>query len=145
MSVDQSISESEFGIKKMRENTEPFDLYFKGTLATLKGALDYLLDEYNTKYSVGVGDDENPNPRSFKDRVGSGKNPTADAFIDFYRAEKKTLLADPKCRLLLETHGTRDIAIHRREIPKSVSVNVNAGMTATLTDFVVRARVVSLS
>ena len=132
MGVDETISQAEYGIRRMRENATPFDFYLKGTLACLKGVLDYLLEEYNTKYSVGIKDSENLCVDSFKRRVQRGKNRKAESFIECYKKQKKELLDDPKCAKLLETHGSRDIIIHRREPSKSINLTLYAGMSASV-------------
>ena len=125
MTVDRAICEAEYGIKKMKENTEPFDFYFKGTLVSLKGILDYLLEEYNSKYSVGITDKEDLNWSIFEERVKGGKNPRAESFINSYVAERKELLADPRCEKLLARHGSRDITIHRRQPPKKINITLH--------------------
>jgi hypothetical protein len=132
LTVDRAICEAEYGIKKMKENTEPFDFYFKGTLASLKGILDYLLEEYNSKYSVGITDKEDLNWSIFKERVKEGKNARAESFINSYIAERKKLLADPKCEKLLARHGSRDITIHRRQLPKQISVTLYERIAASV-------------
>ena len=118
MSVDNALSEAEYGIRKMKENAAPFDFYFKGTLACLKSVLDYLLEEYNSKYSVGIGDNEILTEDTFESRAKSSKNSAAISFIASYKVAKAKLLADPKCGKLLGPRGSRNIAIHRRELPK---------------------------
>jgi hypothetical protein len=115
----------------MKENVTPFDFYLKGTLACLKGALDYLLEEYNAKYSVGISDGEDLNTSIFKDRVKAGKNPRADLFIDCYVQEKRKILADQRCEKLLGRHGSRDITIHRRQLGKNIKVTLYAQITAS--------------
>jgi len=72
-------------IKKTKENATPFEFCFKGTLVNLKGTLDYLLDEYNSKYSVGIGDNEDLSISEFRKRV-KGKNSHAESFIEAYDA-----------------------------------------------------------
>jgi hypothetical protein len=132
LGVDEAISEAEYGIKRMKENAAPFDFYLKGTLASLKGALDYLLEEYNAKYSVGIGDKEDLNVRSFKDRVKGGKHPRAESFIDSYVKEKKKLFADPKCEKLLARYGSRDITIHRKQLQKNINLTLYEHITASV-------------
>ena len=138
LGVDETIAEAEYGIKRMRENTAPFDFYLKGPLACLKGVLDYLLEEYNSKYQVGIKDDEDLNQKNFEEKVKAGKNSRAEAFINSYKEKKKILLTDPKCKILLERHDTRDIAIHRKQPTKNINLSLNVGMSASPTSIVVR-------
>jgi hypothetical protein len=125
LSVDQTLEDAAYGIERMKANGEHFNFYFKGTLACLKGGLDYLLEEYNSKYSLGITDAENLNPLSFADKAKTSKNSKAQSFIKAYDAEREKLLSDPKCKKLLGTHGTRDIAIHRRTPTRNVQVHVH--------------------
>jgi len=131
MGVDAAISQAQYGIDRMKANADPFDFYFKGTLACLKGILDYILEEYNSKYSVGISDNENLSVDPFENKAKSCKNPLATSFITSYKAEKAKLLTDPKCAKLLATHGSRDIAIHRKELPKKITVTLHASITAS--------------
>jgi hypothetical protein len=131
LTVDQAISEAEYGIKRMKENVNPFDFYLKGTLTCLKGALDYLLEEYNAKYSVGISDGEDLNTSIFEKRAKAGRNRQAELFIGDYLEEKKTLLADPRCGKLLGRHGSRDIIIHRREPTKNVTATFYEHITSS--------------
>ena len=131
MGVDTTISHAQHGIDKMKENADPFDFYFKGTLVCLKGILDYILEEYNIKYSVGIGDNENLSADYFEKKARDCKNPSALPFIASYKAEKANLLADPKCGKLLASHGSRDIAIHRKELPKKIAVTLYASISSS--------------
>lgn len=128
MGVKEAILQVEYGIKKMKENATPFEFYFKGTLVNLKGALDYLLDEYNSKYSVGIGDNEDLSISEFRKRV-KGKNSHAESFIEAYDKERAKLFADPKCGKLLTRHGSRDITVHRRELPKKITIALHESVT----------------
>jgi hypothetical protein len=109
----------------MKENATPFEFYFRGTLACLKGILDYLLEEYNSKYSVGIAENEDLSPLSFAKRANDTKNTKAQSFIEGYNAERKALLSNPKCGKLLARHGTRDIAMHRKALPRNVNLTVH--------------------
>jgi hypothetical protein len=138
MGVDSTISHAQYGIDRMKTMADPFDFYFKGTLACLKGILDYLLEEYNSKYSVGIGENEDLNADVFKKRVKDGKNPKAESFIDSYMVENKKLLADSKCEKLLGRHGSRNIAMHRKELPKNVAINFQGFGAASITKVVIK-------
>lgn len=131
MGVDETIKETEYGIRRMKEDAQPFDFYLKGTLVCLKGALDYLLEEYNSKYSVGIGEKDFLDAGRFRDRV-NGKNPKAEAFTDEYDREKKKLLADPKCEKLLGTRGSRDIVVHRKQLEKKVAMRAYEDRTMVM-------------
>jgi len=124
MGVDAVISHAQYGIEKMKANADPFDFYFKATLAFLKGILDYILEEYNSKYSVGIGNSEILNADNFETKAKRCKNPAATPFITSYKAEKANLLTDPKCAKLLKPRGSRDIAIHRKELPKNIGITL---------------------
>jgi hypothetical protein len=76
MGVETAISHAQYGIDKMKANADPFDFYFKATLASLKGILDYILEEYNSKYAVGIGDNENLSADYFEKNAKGCKNPS---------------------------------------------------------------------
>ena len=132
MGVDTAISHAQYGIDKMKANADPFDFYLKGTLACLKGILDYILEEYNSKYSVGIGDAEILNADNFETKAKSCRNPAAIPFIASYKAEKARLLTDPRCAKLLAPRGSRDIAIHRKDLPKKIAVTLYASVSTSV-------------
>jgi hypothetical protein len=134
MGVDATIVLAQYGINKMKTNAEPFDFYFRGTLVCLKGILDYILEEYNVKYSVGIGFSENLNADSFDYQAKARKNAAAASFIASYKTERNKLLADPRCAKLLKTRGSRDIEIHRRELPRDTWAFRHLGVTVNVGD-----------
>lgn len=99
----------------MRNDTAHFNFYFKGTLASLKGLLDYLLEEYNDIFKLGIGPNENLYVSTFRNKANSMGNTNAIKFIDDYSEMKNKLLDDPKVGLLLKPHGVRDQEIHRKQ------------------------------
>lgn len=132
MGVDTTISQAQYGIDKMKTNADPFDFYFKATLVCLKGVLDYILEEYNSKYSVGIADSENLSADSFEKKAIVTNNTSAISFIASYKAEKTKLLTDARCAKLLATHGSRDIVIHRKELPKKINITLYESITASV-------------
>ena len=52
-------------------------------------------------------------------------------FIDDYEREKQKLLSDPKCEKLLARHGSRDIAVHRKQLPKKVALSAYVHIAVT--------------
>ena len=59
MSVEDLIKDAEYGIDQLKSNPVYYSFYLRAELATLKGITDYLLEEYNGKYSLGITLDEN--------------------------------------------------------------------------------------
>lgn len=129
MGVDTLISDSSYGIKCMKDDTTHFNFYFRGTLVSLKGILDQILEEYNSKYKLGIPLTENLNTASFEKVAKRRKNQQALKFIQYYSTEKSKLLADARLKLLLETHGVRDNEIHRKTLPRHIKVELKDSLT----------------
>ncbi len=49
MAVNGLLRDAEYGISRLNSDPEHFDFNFRGVLATLKGVLDQMLEEYNSK------------------------------------------------------------------------------------------------
>lgn len=131
MSVETLYSSVEFGISKMKVDTTNFEFYFRGTLATLKGILDHLLEDYNDKYGLAIGPDEDLNIAKFKEVASRKGSNDAIKFITVYEQERTNLFLDPRVKLLLSRHGIRDQEIHRRQTARHIQVNIQDRLTIT--------------
>lgn len=123
MTADSMLADATYGIARMKEGKE-FQFYFRGTLASLKGAFDHLLEEYNQKFGLGIGPGSDLNPGSFRAAAKKQGKVTAGKFIDDFLTERKSLYADPKVGLLLASHGIRDLEIHREEQPRDIEIKL---------------------
>ena len=132
MGVNELIADAEFGIKCIRTDTSHFNFYFRGTLASLKGILDQIIEEYNTKYKLGISLSENLYPEKFKKVARTQKNLQALKFIQYYNSEKCNLLKDTKIKFLLDSHGMRDIEIHRKTLPRNVKMEIEESLTSSI-------------
>lgn len=131
MSVEALYPSVEFGISKMKVDTANFEFYFRGTLATLKGILDHLLEDYNDKYGLAIGPDEDLYITKFKEVANRKGLVDAVNFITNYEQKRTNLLLDPKVKLLLSRHGIRDQEIHRNRTPRHIEVNKQDKITIT--------------
>lgn len=113
-----------FGVYQMRNHPTHFNFYFRGTLASLKGVLDYLLEEYNVRFNLGISADKDLNVRAFSNKATNMNNKDAIEFIGDYKKTKETLLEDEKVKLLLGQHGVRDQEIHRKHLPLNIDVKL---------------------
>jgi hypothetical protein len=129
MGASGSLKMAEYGIAKMKEKTPQYEFYIVGVLACLRGAMDYLLEEYNQKFGLGMGLDEVLTTRSFRERARDLGDREASEFIDAYEEEKKKLLSEKKVDLILGWQGLRDLYIHRTQVPKDVGIGVTVGIS----------------
>src|SRR5690349_20954864 len=129
MSVESMMKAAHYGIAKMKEGEE-FEFYFRATLDSLKGVRDHLLEEYNKKFGLGIGEEDNLYVSSFRAAAKSKGDSTAEKFIDLFDKEWASLIADAKVGLLLETHGIRDLEIHRGEQPRNFKLNLYENASA---------------
>jgi len=125
-----SLKMAEYGIGKLKEKTIYYEFYLVGVLTCLKGAVDYILEEYNQKYGLGIRLDETLNSRLFRRRAEKLNNTAALAFIDAYEDERRRLLLDRRVKVLLGWQGLRDVYTHRTQVSKDVSIGVQLGASA---------------
>ncbi len=124
MGLAELFEDIRFGVYQMRNDPTHFNFYFRGTLVSLKGVLDHLLEEYNARFNLGISADEDLNVSAFCKKTENMNNKVAIKFIKDYIKMKKGLLRDPKVALLLGHHGVRDQEIHRRPAQRKIKITL---------------------
>ena len=124
MGLAELFEDIRFGVYQMRNDPTHFNFYFRGTLASLKGVLDHLLEEYNVRFNLGISADEDLNVSAFSNKAKNMNNKDAIKFIREYKKTKETLLEDEKVKLLLGQHGVRDQEIHRRPAQRMIKITL---------------------
>lgn len=129
--VANLLDEAEYGIGKLKDNTEPYQFYVRGVLTSLKGVRDHLLEDYNQKFSLGISSSDDLSMDSFKQKATNSSNTQALGFIKRLEAEWRTLLSDQKASFLLSRHGIRDLEVHRRPEPQNIAINLPASISVS--------------
>jgi len=99
-------------------------------LITIRSVPDYLLEDYNKKYALGISLDDKLHPNAFKRKARELRNEDATSFIKWYEKKLRVLYKDEVC---LFVKNKRDISIHRQEVTpvatrgKSFAIDVLIG------------------
>ena len=124
MSAENILKEAKHGITLMRKYDRHFDFYFVGTLACLKSSLDYLLEEYNESYQLGIDlESDHLSAQTFRRNAERQQKQYALDFINYY--DKLYSKFDEKVMKIIKQHGVRDLTIHRKRLPRAVLFDVN--------------------
>lgn len=119
MSAKQKLEEAEFFLDKLHGlQSLPQDLdkqteskyYLAAFLSAAVSVLDYLLEDYNAKFSLNIPLTEKLYAETFQKAARKANNQPALSFIQWWKKEKKLLENGPIGRLLV---GKRHINIHR--------------------------------
>ena len=122
MPAKQKLKEAEFFLEKLRGlQALPQDLikqteskyYLEAFLSAAVSVLDYLLEDYNVKFSLNIPLSCKLYPETFEKAAQKVSNQSALSFIEWWKEEKKTLEKDPTVKLLI---NKRHIDVHRIQI-----------------------------
>src|SRR5437899_4728774 len=109
-----AIGNAEYGIQRLREVPEEYVFYLRGTLASLRSIADYILEEANQKFKLGLPLTEPLYPKTIKDAAKANNNKKALQFIEAYEREWRALMRDPKVEAVLGPSGERNLVMHRK-------------------------------
>jgi hypothetical protein len=122
MVADDKIVEAEYFLDKIHKASErkDFNPNFNAFLSAAKSIFDYLLEDYNTKYKLGIQRNYSNN---FEKAACKKRNLDALKFIDNYNREKSKIESDKLMNFLLEK---RNITVHKQNtnFQKNVSVSI---------------------
>jgi len=113
MPATDKIEEAEFFLMKMRESynhQKEFIYYLNAFLPALRSVPEYLLEEYNTKYSLGILSTDKLSAGVFESRAKQINHKDALAFIQFWKDWMETLTSDVAGSLLFIK---RNLGVHR--------------------------------
>lgn len=119
MSAKGKLEEAKFFLEKLHGlQSLPQDLdtqrksycYLSAFLSAAVSVTDYLLEDYNAKFSLNIALTEKLYPETFEKAAKKTGNQAALQFFRWWRKEKKALENDPIGKLLI---GKRHIDIHR--------------------------------
>ena len=119
MPAEDSLRDAEYGLTMIEQNlgTDKLQYHLKAFLTSLKSVFDYLLEDYNNKYSLGITEDEDLTEKRFEERARRLRHDEAQRFIAWWKAKKQQVRSDRRCAFLLARHGRRDLIVHRKRIP----------------------------
>jgi len=113
MPATDKIEEAEFYLAKMRESynhQKEFIYYLNAFLPALRSAPEYLLEEYNSKYNLGIPLTDWLDAVVFESRAKQINHKDALDFIKFWKDWMKTLTSDVAGSLLFTK---RRLGVHR--------------------------------
>ena len=103
--------------------TDRLQYHLRAFLTSLKSVFDYLLEDYNKKYSLGITEDEDLNEKTFEKRARRLRHNEAQRFIAWWKVKKRQVQSDRRYAFLLARHGRRDLLVHRRRVPVRADVH----------------------
>jgi hypothetical protein len=135
MPAEDTLRDAEYGLTMIKQNlgTDRLQYHLKAFLTSLKSVFDYLLEDYNKKYSLEITEDEDLTEKRFEERARRLRHDEAQRFIAWWKAKKQQVRSDRRCAFLLDRHGRRDLIVHRKRIPMRADVQVFDTATATVT------------
>jgi len=112
MNVRDKLREAEYFLGKMRETSaqEVFKFNLSAFLSAARSVPDYLLEDYNIKYSLQIPLTEKLYSDTFEDRAKQTGNLVALSFIQWWKHKIDALNLDPIWSLLT---NKRHINVHR--------------------------------
>lgn len=121
MSAKAKLEEAKFFLEKLHGlQSLPQDLdiqreshcYLSAFLPTAVSVIDYLLEDYNTNFSLNILPTKKLYPKTFERAAKETGNQAALQFFQWWRKEKKALENDPIGKLLI---GKRHVDVHRMQ------------------------------
>jgi hypothetical protein len=133
MTARNKLEEAEYFLTKMREirpDQEEFSFNLSAFLSSARSVPDYLLEDYNVKYSLQIPLTDELYPRTFEEKAKQAGNQTAISFIKWWGQKKVTLMNDPIGSLLSDK---RNIDIHRTHVkPDLTKIEIRETITASV-------------
>jgi hypothetical protein len=122
--VEEQIEDAEYFLNILRTNYERNEMRPNLTafLALARSILDYLLEDYNTKFGLNIQLSDRFFKQTFENEAKKQKNHSASQFIIFYKKELDVFQNNQPSKFLSEK---RNIKIHRRDTPLCKEVEVN--------------------
>lgn len=107
--------------------------YLSAFLTSMRSIPDYLLEDYNVKYSLSISLTEKLYPETFLERVkqleDTNKRHKALNFLKWWKIKMKEMKEDPSCSFLIKL---RDISVHRQQVqPDTIKVTLFASKNGT--------------
>lgn len=119
ITAKEKLEEAKFFIEKLRglqlfpqdlETQHEVHYYLSAFLSASVSVIDYLLEDYNVKFSILIPLTKKLTPNTFKKESKRTSNDAALQFLQYWVEKKKALKNDPIGKLLV---GKRHINIHR--------------------------------
>lgn len=137
MQAEKKLRGAEYHLQRMEEtylkNEEYFVYELEAFLVKVRSVPDVLLEDYNGKFSLGIGLDEKMSAELFRKKAQDLQNPKAIDFIDWWGTKMGQLRSDNIGSLLL---GKRNVSVHRKEVGpdrKEVAITSTARITLSTT------------
>ncbi len=112
------------------KNQDEFTYELEAFLGKARSVPDFLLEDFNIKYSLGIGLEEYMDAKRFKKRAKQFKNTEALKFINWYGKKMSALKSDPIGKLFFDK---RRVSMHRKTVkPDHTTVNIVATISLEL-------------
>lgn len=134
MPTENILRDAEYGLTMIKQNlrTDKLQYHLRAFLAALRGVLDYLLEDYNKEYSLGIPESQDLREETFAQRAKKLRHDEAQRFIEWWRTKKREVETDSTYKFLLARHGRRDLIVHRRHVPIRTDAQVFDTATASI-------------
>ena len=102
MGVDEKVAEAEYFLRRLKAAypSNEFKFELSAFLSSARSVVDYLLEEYNQKYRLGITSGDKLTIPTFKAQAASTGNPDASRFIAWYEPQVSRLGNDPVGRVV---------------------------------------------
>jgi hypothetical protein len=136
LAVQEQLQDAEYFLRIIRSKDTRDEMRpnLKAFLSTARSIPDYILEDYNNKFVLGIPLTDDSGQRQikldhniFRKEANNKNNQDALKFINFFDNEFKNLVREPVVKLLFEK---RNITIHRTS--PSVRAEIQASITETI-------------
>jgi hypothetical protein len=128
MGVDEKVAEAEYFQKRLKEAypRDEFKFELSAFLSSARSVVDYLLEEYNQKCSLGITSGDMLTIPAFKAQATNTGNSNAITFIAWYEPQVSRLGNDPVGRVIF---SRRNLNIHRSQGSMNAKVEIHEHIT----------------
>jgi hypothetical protein len=136
LAVQEQLQDAQYFLRiiRIKDTRDEIRPNLKAFLSTARSIPDYILEDYNNNFGLGIPLTDNSGQRqnrlkhdTFMKEAKNKNNQDALKFIDFFDNEFKNLVNEPIVKLLFEK---RNITIHRTG--PSVRAEIQATITETI-------------
>ncbi len=136
MLAEEKLKEAEYWLetlKKTDPNRKEFRYHLGAFLSAIRSIMDYLLEDYNRKFSLGFSLDEKLYPNEFEKKAKQLGHKDALNFIRWWKKKLDDLKKDRTVGPLITK---RHVYIHRQPVPLSAEIEVTNIVTTRAEIFV---------
>jgi len=126
MAAEDKINEADRWIDKLKHaypNQQEVEDNLSAFLSASNSIENYLLEDYNNKYNLGIPFNEKLYAQKFEEKARSQKNINAITFISWFRQKKASIESDP---VGSKFTNKRHLDVHRsKQKPDHINITIN--------------------